>query len=301
MKILISGGTGLIGKAISRQLLQNNHEVRWLTREPGHNDFGIKEYGWDPDKEQIDTQALEGIDSIINLAGAPLNERWTPTYKSEIIRSRVDAIRLLHSAVQKHAFPVKKFISVSAVDYYPNDFEREYNEEDAPGKDFLSLVCQKWEQEAQNFENLDIPTIRCRIGIVLSNEGGALPELAKPARFGLAAPLGSGKQWMPWIHIDDVAGIFLHLLTHAESSGVYNVVGPNDVTNKEITESIAKVLHRPRFLPRVPKTALKLALGEMAIIVLTSHKVSNDKIAATGYTYYYPRLEEALQNLLQES
>lgn len=299
MNVLVSGGTGLIGREISKQLLDKGHEVRWLTRQPGNNKFGIKEFQWDTDKGTINAEALKGVDTIINLAGAPLTERWTPEYKSEIIRSRVDSVRLIHEAVRENDIPLKNFISASAVGYYPDDPEKEYDEGDAPGSDFLSLVCQKWEQEAQNFEHMDVRTIRCRVGIVLSTKGGALPKLVKPIKYGAGAPLGSGKQWMPWIHLKDVAGQFVFLAEHNTPSGVYNAVGPYNVTNEQLTKAAAHVLGKPFFLPNVPKTALKIALGEMAKMVLISNKVSSKKIEDAGYSYKFKKLEAALQDLLK--
>ncbi len=299
MKVLISGGSGLIGKEISKQLIAKNHEVVWLSRHPGSNSLNIKEYHWDTDKGTMDKDALEGVDTIINMAGAPISERWTPAYKSEIIRSRVDSIRLLFTVIQKNKFPVKSFISASAVGYYPHDYHREFTEDSPPGKDFLSLVCQKWEQEVKHFKSLDIRTARCRIGIVLSELGGALPEIAKPIKYGVGAPLGSGKQWMPWIHLKDVAGIFVFIAENENLSGVYNAVGPYNVTNAELTKATAFVLNKPLFLPKVPKFMLKLALGDMHQMVVNSNKASNKKISDAGFQYQHNQLESALEDLLK--
>src|SRR5690606_37407761 len=199
MKILITGGTGLIGTEISKQLLERGHTVVYFSRSPRKNNLDIKEYAWDVDKGTYNQAAFDGVHAIINLAGAPVAKRWTPQYKSEILRSRVDATRLLYTAVQKHNVPLKTFVSASAVGYYSNDFNKTHNETDAPGRDFLSLVTQKWEQEAQNFSKLNIRTVRIRVGVVLSNDGGAFPLIAKPIKLGLGSPLGSGQQWMSWI------------------------------------------------------------------------------------------------------
>jgi len=298
MKILITGGTGLIGTEISKQLLNRGHQLSFLSRKPSRNSLHVKEYAWDVDHESYDPSAFAGIDAIINLAGAPINKRWTPEYKSEILRSRVDGTRLLYKAVQNEKVALKAFISASAVGYYPDDQKLMYSENDAPGKDFLSMVTQKWEQEAQNFENLDIRTVRCRIGVVLSNDGGAFPLIVKPIKYGAGAPLGSGSQWMSWIHIKDVAGIFVHLTESDDLGGVFNLVAANPVTNKEFTKAIAKKLDKPLWLPNVPKAALKLALGEMASTALSSNKVSNYKIENDGYTFRYPKLSQALEELL---
>ncbi len=299
MKILITGGTGLIGTEISKLLLTEEHEVVYLSRKPGRNKLGIMEYGWDPDKGTLDERAWEGVTAVINLAGAPLNKRWTASYKSEILRSRVDSTRLLFNSAQKHAIRLNAFVSASAVNYYPHSYERLYTEDAAPGSDFLSMVCQKWEQEAQNFEQLDIRTVRCRIGIVLSRKGGALAEIIKPAKFGLGAPLGNGKQWQSWIHIEDVARAFVEVLEDDTYQGPVNVVAPTPVSNRELSRLTAEALSKPHFVPAVPALALKLALGEMATIVLASAKADNAVLREHDFSYRHAHLKEALQNLLQ--
>lgn len=298
MKVLITGGTGLIGKAISQQLLEHGHEVVYLSRHPSSNELGIPEFHWNLERGEAAEEAFEDLQAIINLAGAPIAQRWTPQYKSEILRSRVDAIRLLFDQVQKYQLPLQAFISASAVGYYPHDLERKFQEDDAPGDDFLSLVCQKWEQEASLFEKLQIRTVKLRIGIVLAAEGGALPQMAAPVRYGAGAPLGNGQQWMPWIHKEDVAGMFVKALEESALQGVYNAVGPYNVTNKELTQAIARSLRKPLWLPPVPKWALKLLLGEMAETVLASNKASNERISATGFQYRYPQLDIALRDCL---
>lgn len=298
MKLLITGGTGLVGTSLSRKLLKKGHEVTYLSRKPKHNALGIKEYAWDVDRETYDPQAFENVDIIINLAGAPINKRWTPEYKSEVLRSRVDGTRLLYKAVQKEKVALKTMISASAVGYYPNDPKLMYSENDAPGSDFLSMVTQKWEQETQNFETLGIRTVRFRIGVVLSTEGGALPAILKPLKLGFGAPLGDGLQWMSWIHIEDLTGIICHLAENENTQGVYNAVAPNPATNEELTKTAAKVLGKPLWLPNVPAAALKLALGEMSTTALASNKVSSYKIENVGYQFKFPRLKEALEDLL---
>lgn len=298
MTVLISGGSGLVGEAITEILLDKNISVRHLSRKAGRRKDGVEVFAWDPDRGIIDEKALAGTDYIINLAGASIAKRWTPDYKNQVLRSRVDGTRLLFNTVEKLSTPLKGFLSASAVGYYPNSFDKTYAEKDAPGNDFLSLVCQKWEQEAVNFEELGIKTIRMRIGIVLSTKGGALPQMALPIKFGFGAPLASGKQWMPWIHLDDLARQFIHFIEHPElEGGVYNAVGPTSVTNTTLTQAIAKVLHRPLIIPNVPAFALKLLLGEMSETVLASNRCSNKKIASTGFKYKFPLLDEALDKL----
>jgi hypothetical protein len=296
MTILISGGSGLVGSALTRQLLKAGHELRHLSRNAGIGPGGVSVFTWDPERNKLDPKALEGVDYIINLAGAPIASRWTPQYKSEVLRSRVDGTRLLFDTVKDLALPLAGFISASAVGYYPNDFEKCYTEEDPPGSDFLSLVCQKWEQEASNFEALNIKTIRMRIGIVLSAEGGALPKITAPIKMGLGAALGSGKQWMPWIHIDDLIAMFQWAVEEDIAGGVYNAVGLESVTNLELTQMAAQVLKKPLWLPKVPAFALKLMLGEMAETVLASNRVSAEKIVKAGFKHRFTELEAALKD-----
>lgn len=298
MTVLISGGSGLVGEAITKILLSKKYTVRHLSRSASTRPDGVQVFAWNPDKGHIDEAAFNDLDYIINLAGASIAKRWTPEYKSEVLRSRVDGTRLLFNTTEKLGTPLKAFISASAVGYYPNSFEKTFTEEDAPGSDFLSLVCQKWEQEAVNFEQLGIKTFRLRIGIVLSTEGGALPQMALPIKFGVGAPLASGKQWMPWIHIDDLAGQFVHCIeSPTMESGVYNAVGPKSVSNKELTSLIAKTLKRPLIIPTVPAFALKLMLGEMSETVLASNRCSSQKMEAAGFKYKFILLEAALQDL----
>lgn len=298
MKVLITGGTGAIGKEISQQLIANGHQVVFLSRDPKANKLGIPEFKWDVNKGEMDASALEGIHSIINLAGAPINGKWTPQYKSEILRSRVDSTRLLFQTVRKEGIKLQSFISASAVGYYSSDYLKEFTEEDKAGNDFLSTICSKWEHEAKQFKLLDTRTTILRIGIVLS-QTGALAEIAKPVRLGVGSPLGNGKQWMPWIHIRDVASMFVKAVENENLTGVYNATGPYSVTNAELTKACAKVLNKPLFMPNVPSFALKLLLGEMASIVLASTKVSSEKIQNAGFEYQFPKLENALTDILK--
>jgi uncharacterized protein (TIGR01777 family) len=297
MKVLISGGSGLVGRAISQLLLDQNHQVTWLSRKAGKNALGIQEYAWNVETGYIDPKALENTEAIINLAGSPISDRWTPQNKSEILRSRVDGTRLLFNSVQKANLPLKAFISASAAGYYPNSFTQVFTEDDPPGNDFLSLVCQKWEQEAQNFDQLNIRTVILRVGIVLSTKGGALPKIAAPIKLGAGAPLASGKQWMPWIHLQDLAQQFVYALKTKAMQGAYNACGPTNATNAQLTKAVAHALNKPLLLPKVPAFALKLLLGEMAETVLASNKCSNNKMAAAGFNYQFPKLDAALANI----
>jgi len=297
MKVLISGGSGLLGRAITKDLLAKGHTVAWLSRHSGQ-EGEVKKFAWNPDRGEIDQEAIAFADAIINLAGASIAKPWTPHYKNEILRSRVDGTRLLYEACRKANKQLSAFISASASGYYPNDPEKLYDENAAPGSDFLSLICQKWEQEALNFENLGIRTLRMRIGIVLDAKEGALSQIARPVKLGFGAALGTGKQWMPWIHIKDLAGIFIHVLLNDQiTSGAYNATGSKSATNIELTKLVARRLNRPLWLPPVPEFVLKLILGEMSAIALASTQCSAQKIIETGYKYQYPELENALKDL----
>lgn len=299
MKILITGGTGMIGTALSKRLLTAGHQLAYLSRRPGKNALEVPEYAWDLKKGQLDLAALQGVEAIINLAGAPLDKKWTPEYKSTILRSRVDGTRLLHDTVAQHKFPIKTLISASAVGFYPNHLEHCFKEGDPPGQDFLSMVCQKWEQEAMHFEQMNVRTVRLRIGLVLSQDGGALPRMAQPARYGLGAALGSGKQWMSWIHIDDLCAIFELALNEEAISGALNGVGPNPLRNKAFTKMLSQHLNRPYFLPPVPKLVLQLIFGEMAQILLASNRVESRVLADHDFHYQHQSLDAALSDLFQ--
>lgn len=296
--VLISGGTGLIGSEITKQLLVKGYNVSHFSRSK-KDSTNVNTFVWDVDKGTYDAQAFaEEPQYIINLAGAPINKRWTPEYKSEILRSRVDAIRLLFDGVQKQNYTPKAFISTSAVGYYPSSLTESYTEEAKPGKDFLSEVCIAWEREAKLFKQINVRTAICRVGIVLDNESGALPAIVKPIKFGLGAPLDSGEQWMPWIHVKDVARVFIEAMENQQLSEAINAVGAYNVTNQQLTKAAAAVLNRPLFLPKVPAFALKFALGEMAETALSSNKALNTKLAAIGFKYNFDTLEDALKDLL---
>ncbi len=298
MKVLISGGSGLVGRAISKELIQRKHEVAILSRSRHSKNPQIKSYAWDPKNRSIDLEAFENTEVIINLAGANIAQRWTPQAKNEILRSRLDATRLLAEKLAEEQHQVHTFISASAVGYYPNSLTRLFTEEDAPGNNFLSTVCQKWEQEAMQVEKLGIRTIRMRIGIVLDADEGALAKMAQPIKFALGAPLGSGKQWMPWIHREDLARMFAFVLEQKQiQSDVFNAVGSGSATNAQLNQALAKALGKPTFLPPVPAPILKLLLGEMAETVLASNKVSAEKITNLGFSHRFKELEAALNAL----
>jgi uncharacterized protein (TIGR01777 family) len=298
-KVLITGGTGLIGSRLTELLLEKGYQVAYLSRRKPEGGR-VKVYQWDPEKVYVDEEAIRGADSIIHLAGAGVaDERWTARRKREILDSRTQSSRLLYEGLQRVPNRVKTFLSASAIGIYGADRGEELlTETSSPGNDFLAEVTKAWEGAVQPVAGLGIRTVLLRIGIVLSGKGGALVKMAQPVRLGAGSPLGSGKQWVSWIHVDDLCRLFMYALENPDVQGPYNAVAPEPATNEALTKQIAEVLGKPLFLPNVPAFALKLAVGEMAAAVLGSAKVSGQKVAQTGFTYQFPTLTPALRDLL---
>ena len=237
--VLITGGTGLIGRRLTEILLQEGFSVSHLSRSGKNLNGKIKTYHWNPAKAELDDESIQHADYIINLAGSSIADgRWTAKRKEEICNSRVAGARLLAGRLKKLNHPLKAFISASAVGYYGDTGSNWLDEEQLQGSDFLARVCAGWESESLTIAGLGIRTVICRIGIVLAREGGALPEMEKSMRFGVAAYLGSGEQYYSWIHIEDLCRIFLYAIKNEKMSGVFNAVGNNPVTNKELVAAI---------------------------------------------------------------
>jgi len=295
--ILITGGSGLIGKKITEQLERENYKVAWLSRSADHG--GQKVFLWDIKKKSIDPEAMKWADGVIHLAGAGVaDKRWTKERKQIIINSRTESTELLFDAARLEEDKPKVIVSASAVNYYGLDNgDTLISEEDAPGEDFLAEVVKKWEKEVMRFETLHIRTVRLRIGIVLSLEGGALPELLKPP---VAAPLGDGKQFMSWIHLSDLARMFRHALFTEQVQGAYNASAPKPVTNRELSEKAAKLKGKPFINVGVPAFGLKLFLGEMAEMVLGGNKLSSSKIQSSGFKFRYNDIDDALGQLFHQ-
>ena len=295
-KILITGGSGLIGMRLSEMLIDLGYEVAHLSRNP-NKVSSYKTFKWDTDSGYIDDNAITYADYIINLAGASVaDEKWTEERKKEIIKSRVDSINLLHSCLEKTQNHVKGFISASAIGIYGDSGDRLVSEESTYADDFLAEVCKAWEAAAWRMRDLNLRTVIFRLGIVLSTKGGALPQIAKPVKLMAGAALGSGKQYMSWIHIDDACRLFIRAIEDTHFEGVYNAVAPHPVTNEEFTKELAEVMHKPLVLPNVPAFALNLMMGEMSEVVLASQRVSANKVMQTGFTFEYNYLEEALES-----
>jgi uncharacterized protein (TIGR01777 family) len=296
--ILITGASGLIGSRLSDLLSGRGHEVSHLGRTVHQGKYAS--FTWDVKHQTMDVRALENIDTIIHLAGAGIaDKQWTTNRKLEILESRTQSTRLLATKLRETGATVKNFISASAIGYYGfDDNHTVFTEASPAGRDFLSRVVQAWEAEADQIGKQEKRLVKIRIGIVLSEKGGALEAMAKPVKLYVGAPLGSGDQYVSWIHIDDLCGIFIRAVEDPMMQGVYNATAPSPVTNKELTKIIGKVLHRPVIFPAVPGIVLKVMLGEMAETVLKGNQVSSKKIQDEGYVFQYMQIEEAVKSLL---
>jgi uncharacterized protein (TIGR01777 family) len=295
-KILITGGTGLVGTYLTRELLLLGHEVVFLSRKPGMKN-GIRLYEWDIDKGYIDEKALEGIDAVINLAGAGIaDKRWTRQYKEELYNSRVLSTRLLVSYIHKGIFSPGVFVSASAIGIYGDDTHQKADETASPAVNFLAELCSDWEHEASSVKDSRLVIIRT--GIVLARDSGFIPKLSKPIRYGAGAVLVTGRQMISWIHIHDLVNIYLKAIADENLNGIYNGVSPGPENNKTITLAMAKKLNRKILLPPVPAIALKVLFGELSSTLVANQNVSSLKIEKTGFRFTYPTLQKALDDLM---
>ncbi len=300
MKVLITGATGLIGQKLTKLCHQKGWAVNYLSTSKNklQDKKGYKGFYWNPKNGEIDDLALKGVDAIFHLVGASIAERWTSSYKKEIVSSRVNTTKLLFEAIKKGNYPIKKIVSASAIGIYPTSFTNYYNEDfKEVNPSFLGEVVNKWEHEVDAFSSLDIDVVKLRIGIVLSEKAGALTKMMQPIKYGVGSVFGNGKQWQSWIHIDDLADMFIFVM-EKDISGVVNGVAPNPVTNEELTKAIAKQVKSPLILPNIPKAVLSLILGEMHIILFESQRVCSKKIEKLGFAFKYPNLKPALEDLL---
>lgn len=292
----------MLGSRLTSLLQQRKHEVVHLSRSSGDDGSKVKTFQWDVHRQQMDEAALQGVQAIIHLAGAGVVDKpWTERRKQEIVESRTKSTQLLHSNLKRVHHSVDTFISASGIGYYPLNTSDELYTEDSPqGKSFLSDVVKVWESEVDKLQELGLRIVKFRIGVVLSEKGGALTSMMKPVQWYAGAPLGTGKQFVSWIHIDDLCAMMIRAIEDPQLKGVYNGVAPFPVTNKELTQSIARHIHRPLLLPAVPSWVLNFLLGEMAGMVLLGNKVSGEKIMKTGFQFKYPNLENALSDLLDK-
>ena len=296
--VLITGGTGFIGKYLTRLLIQNDFSVSIFSRNFKQNTDDISYFRWDIDNSSIDEDAVLKADYIIHLAGEGIaDERWTPKRKVAIVQSREKSIQLIYDVLQKNNKKLKAFVSASGVGIYGAINGSEIcTETTAVVNDFLGSTCQKWESAADTIESLGIRTVKIRTGLVLGKDDGFLKKLTPIFKFGLGSALGSGTQYMPWIHIDDLCGIYLEALKNPEMRGAYNATVNDNTTNTVFSKTLAKIYGYSLWLPNVPAFLIKFALGEMAKIILTGRRVSSKKIENTGFKFQFKTLKEALQN-----
>lgn len=306
--VLICGGSGLIGKRLTQLLTEKNYTVIILTRQPILNDkrdnINASYATWNPEAGTIDTQALAQADYIINLAGAGIaDKRWSAARKQIITQSRVKSGQTIVAALNNNFNKVKCVVSASAIGWYGDDDllkdEKGFTEDAPAAPGFLGDTCKAWEQSIDGAAKAGIRIVKYRIGIVLSKEGGALKEFAKPVRFGIAAILGNGKQIQSWIHIDDVCRMFIYALENEAVQGVYNAVAPRPVDNRTLIIDLAKKTKGSFYISAyVPSFIIKMLLGEFSTEVLKSTTVSSEKIRRTGFQFIYPSIEAALNTLV---
>lgn len=298
--VLITGAGGMIAHELAKKI-KNEYEVRFLTRKKRQNN----DYEWDIKRGIIDESAFDNISHIIHLAGANISEkRWTDERKKELISSRVDSAQLLLNTLQKKKIKLKSFISASGINYYgTKTTDKIFTEEDDPGNDFLSEVVVLWERAADDFkeQNLAERVVKVRTAVVLSEQDGALKKMAPTIKNYIGSPLGSGKQYMPWIHIDDICSIYEFALKNSDMNGAYNATSYQHTTNENLTKKIAEVLNKPLFMPNVPSFVLKLIFGELADALLEGSRASSQKIQDAGFQFEFPDLKKALENLLQKN
>jgi len=297
MIYLITGATGLVGQHIVRQCEEQNIVVHYLTTSKSkiQKTDTYKGFYWDPSANYIDKKAFEGVSKIIHLAGATVAKRWTKSYKQIILDSRINSTALLKQALLKIEHNVTHFISASAIGIYESSLE-EFHKENSTyvGEDFLACVVKEWEKAVDSITELNIKVSKVRIGLVLHEKEGALPKIVKPIKMYAGAAFGKGSQWQSWIHVKDLASIFM-FVAKGELSGIYNAVAPNAVTQNKLISSCADILSKPIWLPNIPRFVAKLIMGEMSALLLASQRVSSAKIEEEGFLFEFPSLRKALQ------
>lgn len=299
--ILITGGTGLVGSHLIPKLLDKGYFVKVLSRsEKESKTKNLTYHKWDIKGNYIDEEALNEIDFIIHLAGAGIaDKKWTDERKKILIDSRVDSLALLFSKLKNKDKKPSKLISTSGIGYYGAvTNETIYTETHSPEKDFISDICIKWEEAASKFLTLGINVFIPRVGVVLTKKGGALEKMKTPTKFNFGSPLGSGKQYMPWIHIDDLCEIYIKAIEDDSFAGIYNAVATQHANNKEFSKQLANSMGKAFFAPNVPRFMLKLLFGEMANVILEGSRASNEKLLNTGFKFKFPKLKEALDDVV---
>lgn len=296
--VLITGANGLVAQELSKKL-EKEYTVRFLTRQKKR----ANDYEWNIKEGTIDESVFDNISHVIHLAGANISEkRWTDERKKELISSRVDSADLILKTLQKKNIKLKSFISASGINYYGTETtEKIFTENDSPGNDFLSEVVVLWERATDDFKQQNIAerVVKIRTAVVLSEKEGALKKMIPTIKMGIGSPLGSGKQYMPWIHIKDICSIYEFALKNSEFEGAFNATSPEHTTNENLTKKIAEVLKKPLFMPNVPSFVLKLLFGELSVAVLEGSRASSEKIQKAGFQFEFPDLKIALEDLLK--
>ena len=296
MKVLVIGGSGFIGSALGRELSGAGHQVVVSTRK---KTTSRKKLTWNP-PELIAPDVISKFDAVINLAGENVfSERWTSERKEKIRSSRVDTTKALVQSMRASTNPPKVLINASAIGYYGPHGDEDVNEGAPPGSDFLAGVCEEWEAAALKANEPGVRVVITRFGLVLGEGGGALSKMLGPFKAFIGGYIGSGKQWMSWIHIDDITGFIRYALENESVSGQFNVTAPKPVTNREFSSALGKVIGRPSFFP-VPALALKLALGEFGDVLLTGQRAIPGKAVKAGYTFKHTDVNEALKAILKK-
>ena len=298
-RILISGSHGLVGKALSKALATEGHDIYSLVRYAPHTE---KEIEWSPDRYSIAISRIEGFDAVYHLAGESIaSGRWNEEKKRKIRESRTKGTKLLSDALANLSQPPKTLISASAIGYYGDRGDELLTEASPPGKDFLADVCVEWEKATEHARAKGVRVVNTRFGIILAKEGGALAKMLTPFRMGIGGRIGAGKQWMSWIALDDVIGALQFVLSNETLNSPVNFVAPNPVTNAEFTKTLGNVLSRPTLFP-IPEFGVRLAFGEMAdALLLSSQRVEPSSLKQSGYEFRYAKLESALRAILNGS
>ncbi len=298
MNVLITGGTGLIGRKLVQKLRERNHNARVLTRKKTNNP---DEFYWNTEEKFIDHKAFENLDSIIHLAGANISQKWTAEYKKELFSSRIETANLLKDYCLSQNVRIKSFISASGINYY-GTFTSEEILKESDGilkQDFLAKLCDKWENAAENFSDISHRTVCLRTAMVLAKNGGAFPMLKKTVDFNIGSAVGSGNQWMNWIHEDDLVNMYIFVLENPEIDGKFNAVADQIPTNENFMKALAKTSGK-LFLPvNVPSFVMKMAFGEMSSIILEGTRASNKKIKSLGFDFKFSTPEQAFEDLIK--
>lgn len=297
--VLISGGSGLIGRRLTQMLITQGYQIHILSRKKELNIPNVTVHHWDVNAMNIDADAVN-VDAIVHLAGAGIFDRgWTEVRKKELIDSRVKSAELIYQAVEKSGTRPQVFVSASGVGFYGMvTTDQVYQETDAPGNDLLSEICIQWEAAAKNFDKLGIRSVQLRTGLVVSKESDSIKKMMLPIKMYVGSPLGSGKQYMPWIHIDDLCKMYIQAMNNEQMQGPYNAIAPQQVTNRDFTKTLASAMNKPMFLPAVPAFVLRTIFNTRASLFLEGSRMSADKILNAGFEFQYPDLDGALAEVV---